>query len=272
MIMNTLLAFGSDPDVTFGRWFYTNAPAAWISAVIATVGFLLVLRSRKKPKRIIVRETKNTTLVTIWPSVRSNIELFYAGRKINNLAQVNVDIFNEGSEVIQRPSLAVVLPVGCNVLAAVLEPEEEGISHEINKNKVTVLLPYLNPVGDHNHVWKLSILADGDTTKLTVSGGGEGWSVQHTTLPSGELLAKWAPALLIGLLGAMVFLFFYERYITIHFGVGAFEISWRALVLGFPGIIPVLLLLIFVSWLARRPSRKSIATRLTKTIRADSAE
>ena len=242
---------------SWSRWFYTNAPAAWFSAVAAVSTLVYVLRSRKKPKRIVVRETKNTTLVTIWPSVRGNIELFYSGRKINNLAQVNVDIFNEGSEVIQRPTLTVVLPVGCSVLAAVLEPEEEGMNHKIDQNKVTVLLPYLNPVSEHKHIWKLSILADGDTAKVTVSGGGEGWSVQHTTLPTAEQIAKWAPAITVGFLASMVFLFFYLRYITMHFGVGPFEFSWRALVLSFPGMVPTLLLMASTIWLVNRPSRSA---------------
>ena len=124
-----------------------------------------------------MRETKNTTLVTIWPSVRENIELFFAGRKINTLAQLDLDIFNEGSEVIQRPSLTLKLPTGCHVLAALLVPEGDGVSHKVEENKIAVVLPYLNPFSEHKHIWKLSILADGDTAKVMVDGG-EGWSVQ----------------------------------------------------------------------------------------------
>lgn len=241
------------PD-SLARWFYTNAPAGWIVAVVATAGFLWTLRSRKKPKRIIVRETKNTTLVTIWPSVRKNIELLFAGRKINTLAQLDLDIFNQGSEVIQRPRLTVTLPAGCNVLAALLVPDSDGVNHKIEGNKIALQLPYVNPFSEHKHIWKLSILADGDTAKVTVNGGGEGWSVQLSQLPTVAQRAKRNKTILLCGLGSLIFLFFYERFITIHFGVGPYEFSWRALILGFPGVIPVLFWLGLSFWLDR-PTR-----------------
>jgi hypothetical protein len=239
MIAIILIGLYSDSDATVGHWFYTNAPAAWISAVIATVGFLLVLRSRKKPKRIIVRETKNATLVTIWPSVRNNIELFYTGSKINTLAQVELDIFNQGSEVIQCPSIGLMLPTESRVLGMRLTPDNDDTHQRFEGNKVILTLPYINPIGEHKHIWKLSILADGDTEQIVVSGGGEGWSVQHSPLPTADQLRSRRTILTIAAVCSLMFSVFFNSYIQDRYGIGFFEVSWRALLTGSIGSLPL---------------------------------
>ena len=226
------------PD-SLARWFSTNAPAAWISAVVAISTLAYVLVSRKKASRVVVRETKNTTLVTIWPSVRENIELTYLGHKIDTLAQIDLEIFNQGSEVIQRPTIRVALASGSRILGTRLIPESNGTQRILEGDGVTLTLPYINPVAQHKHIWKLSILADGDTEQITVSGGGVGWSVQHSPLPTSDQLRTRRTVLTIAGLLSLMFSILFNSYIQDRYGIGFFEVSWRAVLTGLIGSIPL---------------------------------
>lgn len=226
------------PD-SLTRWFSTNAPAAWISAVVAISTLVYVLASRKKASRIVVRETKNTSLITIWPSVRENIELTYLGHKIDTLAQIDLDIFNQGSEVIHRPTIRVALASGSRVLGTRLIPEDNGTHRILEGDGVTLTLPYINPVAQHKHIWKLSILADGDTERITVSGGGEGWSVQHSALPTSDQLRARRTVLTVAGICALFFSFAFGRYMETKYGIRFFEVSWRAFLTGILGSLPL---------------------------------
>jgi hypothetical protein len=240
ILLAKMMPIQNAPD-SLTRWFFTNAPAAWISAVVAISTLVYVLSSRKKASRIVVRETRNTTLVTIWPSVRENIELLYLGHKIDTLAQIDLDIFNQGSEVIHRPSLAVALPSGSRVLGTRLIPEDDGAYRQVEGAKVTLILPYINPVAQHEHIWTLSILADGDTERITISGGGEGWSVQHSPLPTSEQLRGRRTVLTMAGACAVSFSFAFGWYMETRYGIRFFEVSWRAFFTGALGSLPLFL-------------------------------
>jgi hypothetical protein len=68
---------------TWLHWLYTDAPAAWLSALAAFIAFVLALRSRKKPKRLVVREIRNSSLIRIWPSIRPKIKMTFDDQPIN---------------------------------------------------------------------------------------------------------------------------------------------------------------------------------------------
>jgi hypothetical protein len=225
----------SDPQSALERWLYTNAPAAWISAVIAIISCLLVLRSRKKPSRLVFSELKNTSLVTIWPSVRDQIKISFAGKDVTALSQIDAEIFNEGSDVIQRPIFTVMLPQKTVVLGALVTPEDIKAEAKIEGNKVIIDFPYLNPVREHGQVVKLSILADGDTEQIVATGMGEGWSVRQQHLPTSK------QRFFAGLVSAAIFLLFgivlghfYIRYVERNYGIPGSEMSWRAVVASLP--------------------------------------
>ena len=75
------------------HWLYTNAPAAWTSAVIAFSLFIWNLALRKRPKRLVIRENENISYtqlpkvfkVFFWPFARTRdtspaaIQKIYAG-------------------------------------------------------------------------------------------------------------------------------------------------------------------------------------------------
>jgi len=121
---------------TVQRWLQTNAPAAWISALVAilTCGFLV--RSRRKPKRVVLREIRNTSVVNIWPNVRHKIKMTFDDKAINTLGQIDADIFNTGSEPVQQPTLLVTLPSKSVVLDVRLGPQSSQARATIDGNKV----------------------------------------------------------------------------------------------------------------------------------------
>jgi hypothetical protein len=242
-----------NPPSALERWLYTNAPAAWISAVIAVVSLLLVLRSKKKPSRLVVRELKNSSLITIWPSVRDQIKISFDGHSITALSQIEVELFNEGSEVIHGPTLTVTLAQKSNVLGTLLIPADVQAEAKISENRVVVNFPYLNPVRDHGQVFNLSILADGDTEQIAASGMGEGWSVRHLPLPSEKqrrfrtlaTMVTWL--IFIGIAG-----YFYLQFVEKHYGIPASEISLRAFVAFLPFLVVIVGSAFLMGFIAER--------------------
>jgi hypothetical protein len=99
---------GPDTSETWFHWFYTNAPAAWLSAFLATASLIFVLKARAKPRRVVIREVGRSSLVRIWPGVRKKIKMTFDGNNIEALGQIDIDVSNCGSQVIQQPEFTVV--------------------------------------------------------------------------------------------------------------------------------------------------------------------
>ncbi len=217
------------PTDTLWHWFYTNAPAAWFSAVAATVTLIYVLRTRKKPRRLVVRETAKSSLVRIWPSIREKIGITFDGRSIDTLGQIDLEILNEGSDTIQQPEITLTLPAETRVLDAHAIPEDLLAVCQIHPSKVIVKLPYLNPFRDHRQTVTLSILVEGPTGPVKATGGGEGWSLLHKRLPS-----KWQ-SFLNEAKGPLVFWVYmlsallYKDWAWTKFGIAARKFVWRDL-------------------------------------------
>jgi hypothetical protein len=239
------------------HWLYTNAPAAWISAAVATVTCIVLIRFRKRPRRAVFREIGNSSLVRIWPGVRPKISMAFEDRPIKELGQVEGEIFNEGSETIQHPTIILGLPESSIVLDVSVNPAELEGQSTTDGSKVRIRLPYLNPVGDHSQIVKVLVLVDGETEPLSVSGGGEGWSVRFVPLvnPRRERYLLMA----LGFLGAVALLvaYLYGAYIERHYGIGINEVSWRSFIYNSPVLIVMgTLLLLFMKTFSRIMDRK----------------
>jgi hypothetical protein len=232
----------------WSQWFYTNAPAAWFSAVAAVTTLAFVLRSRKKPNRIVVREISNGSLVSIWPSVRDKITVAFQGRPIQKLGQVDVEIFNEGSEVIKKPAVEIALQRGSTILDLLLFPPDPENQIQVNANKVVLLLPHLNPFREHKQIVKVSILLDGDADQVEINGDGEGWSTRHLPLPNARQLRSRRTGLVIAGVCSLIFSIVFNLYLQGRYGIGFFEVSWRAFLSGGIGSLP----LFVVAFLAYR--------------------
>ena len=116
--------------------------------------------------------------------MRDKIKVTFADLPIQSLAQFDAELFNEGSETIQRAALTVTFPNATGVLDARISPDDSGAVCEIQDNRVNITLPYLNSIRDHKQRLTLTALANGDTSKVTVSGAGEGWSARYLPLPN----------------------------------------------------------------------------------------
>jgi hypothetical protein len=234
------------------HWLYTNAPAAWLSALVAIVTCVYLLRSRKKPKRLVIRESRNTSVVTIRPSVRDKIKMTFDDKPIKTLGQIDGDIFNEGSDVIQRPTFSLTLSEKSVVLDVSVTPQESEIETKIDRNTLSITLPYLNPIREHGQILKLSLLVDGDTQNMRAVGGGEGWSVRHLRLPGLRHDIYFYSGLLTFNALFLVYSYWHGRYLERNYGIPANEWSWRAFNANLPSLVFLLaILVLFVTFSSR---------------------
>jgi hypothetical protein len=125
------------------------------------------------------------------------------------------------------------------VLDALLTPQDLEAQTKIDRNTVTINLPYLNPVHEHGQIVKLSLLVDGETKNIKVVGGGEGWSVRHLPMLGQKQDLYWSLYGIICCLLALGMARWYGQYLERKFGIPMDEVSWRS----FAASSPVFILL-----------------------------
>jgi len=249
---------------TLSQWFYTNAPAAWISALVAVLTCVILLLSRKKPQRLVIQENRNVSLIRTWPSLREKMKITFNDSLIEALSFINIEVFNKGSEVITNATFNIIFPEGCKVLETSVVADELNVQHALENNKVTITLPYINPVREHQHRVRLLILTDGTTDPIKVTGSGSGWSLLHQPLPTNKSLK-----LRLKITMAIVSLFlplsyYYLKFIEKNYGISETEISIRALLASLPIL---LILIVFGLWLSKYFNRQMRGRSLTGQLR-----
>ena len=146
------------------------------------------------------------------------------------LGQIDYELFNEGSDVIQNPDFTFTFPTESIVLDVLLTPEDAAAALKIEANKVMVRLPYINPVREHRQRLTLSILVDGNPAKVRVAGSGVGWSIRHQGLPSSNRDFLTDLGLILIGMGLIWAGSKYGGYVEVKYGIERSEISWRAFV------------------------------------------
>lgn len=224
----------------FLGWLFSGAGAGWFVGIVSLIGFLLSLLLRKRPNRLVCKEVSRTSLVKIRKEFRDKINVSFNNNPVKDLAQVEMYIFNKGSEVIRDILLIVEFSKNTRVLIKSFEvfPENLAVTtNSIENNQVKIKIPFLNPFRPHKHRIKLNIVCDGDIEKYKVIGSGEGWSVQSLRFPSKKELKKrhlkTMAALFIELLAFLIYIPFVER----HWGISSSEYSLRAFLAYFPFIL-----------------------------------
>jgi len=237
---------------SFLDWFFSAAGAGWTVGIVSLIGLLYTYLVRKRPNRLAFKEVSRTSLVKIKKEVRDKINVSFNNNPVKNLAQVETDIFNKGSEVIRDILLTIKFSKNTRVLATSFEVVPENLEvtmDSIKSNQVKIKIPFLNPIRPHNHRIKANIVCDGDIEKYKVIGSGEGWSVQSIRFPSKRESAKnylkMIAALFIEfLLTWFVYIPFIERY----WGISPSEYSLRA----FLSTLPFILIVFATVWLGRK--------------------
>lgn len=237
---------------SFLGWLFSEAGAGWIFGTVASIGLLLSLLLRKRPNRLVCKEVSRTSLVKIRKEVRDKIDVSFNNNPVKNLAQVEMDIFNKGSEVIRDILLTVKFSKNTRVLAKSFEvvPENLAVTTDsIESNQIRIKIPFLNPIHPHKYRIKLNIVCDGDIEKYKVIGSGEGWSVQSLRFPSKKEseIRYWImmAALSIEFLLAC---FIYIPFVDRHWGISPSEYSSRA----FLTCLPIILIFYATFWLGRK--------------------
>lgn len=244
----TLIAQVSSHSVP--DWFYTNAPAAWISAFVAAITCAILLWTRKKPNRIIIREEINTSLISIRKAFIEKIKVSYENRNIGSLGQVALTVYNEGSDVIRYPTFTLNFPERSTVLEMWVDPEEVNDTYVIQGNKTTIKLRYLNPIRDHKQKVIILFAIDGKTNPVTTNGSGEGWSIKYIPLPTAKqnTTRTFIVMFIVGLIS-----YIYGRCIERVYGIPIEEISGRAFIAYLPFMLAIIIAIVLINaWLKQR--------------------
>lgn len=236
----------------FLDWLFSEAGAGWIFGIVSLIGLLLSLLLRKRPNRLVCKEVGRTSLVKIRKEVRDNIDVSFNNEPVKNLALVEMDIFNKGSEVIRDILLTVKFSKNTRILATSFKVVPENLTvttDSIESNQAKIKIPFLNPIRPHKHRIKANIVCDGDIEKYKVIGSGEGWSVQSLRFPSKKELER-RTLIMFGVLFIEFLLanFVYFPFVERHWGISSAESSLRA----FLASLPIILILFATFLLGRK--------------------
>jgi len=242
---------------SFLDWLFSEAGAGWIFGIVSLIGLLLSLLLRKKPNRLVCKDVSRTSLVKIREEIRDKINVSFNNNPVKNLAQVEMEILNKGSEVIRDILLTVKFSKNTRVLDKSFEvvPENLAVTTDsIGSNQIKIKIPFLNPFHPHKHRIKLNIICDGDIEKYKVIGSGEGWSVQPLGFPGKkEALKNYWKAMAALFIEILFEWFVFVPLIERHWGISPSEWSLRA----FLAALPFLLIVFVTVWLGEKGISRS---------------
>ncbi len=232
----------------FAGWLLSTAGAGWVFGFVTLATFLWALWRRRRPRRVVCKELGRTSLVRIRKSAREKIAISFDGKPVSRLAQVEIDVFNQGSEVVKDASVTFRFPESTMILDISYEAVPENLKVDVEMvrgNEAEVRIPFLNPVRQHGDRVRMGFVCDGSVGQPKVVGGGEGWSVESAIRPSRMEVSRRMNKVMLAILVELPFLlgcgYLLERVWRIPRG----EVSLRSLatigpVLVVPGLTAAL--------------------------------
>ncbi len=207
------------------------------ATVTAFVTLIIWWFNRKRPSIIECRELESFSLLRISPSVRKRIDVQFDGDKIAALSQSEIEVVNRGAETVDNVNIRFEFPKTTRVLEVVVSPNGCEIERDSDVS-IKVSIPYLNAFWPHRERVIVSVICEGSTRKLSISGRGHGWSIKHSSF-----LSTWRRRMAIVVLSLFASLFWligYSLWVSSSLGIPFNEISFRAILAYLPGFIPTI--------------------------------
>jgi hypothetical protein len=184
-------------------WLFSDAGAGWVFGTASLIALLIGYLRRSRPSIVVVRELARTSLVSVRPEVRDDIEVRFRGQALHNLAQLELECTNIGSSVVRNAAITLRFSDGTEVLdVGHLSPDATPeCSFRKEATNVRVEIPFLNPETEHRHRVHFAVLLSGIPQPVSVTGAGEGWSTRHLPIPSMRALQRRMTRLMLLMLG-----------------------------------------------------------------------
>jgi len=171
--------------------FTPEAIATYITgfaSALVLIGLYWVVFIRKRPSRVLVEQTLETTLVSTPKDLdltdAEPITLLYGENPVDMLWMTELRVRNLGRDVISRVHLRVQVDNETRLLGADLANLPPGTQwdsdtyYQIHGNTLGIALSYLNPFHEHKQETTIKVLCNRKPQiPLTIKGGGKGWSV-----------------------------------------------------------------------------------------------
>lgn len=241
----------------FLSWLFSDAGAGWVFGIVSLLAVIISYVGRKRPNRIVIREVLRSTLGNFMGEFKKDIQILVDGKRVFQLGQIDVEIYSEGSTPVTAPVITLTVPAHSKILDVAVEAQDDCLAtSEIVNNKGIIKIPFLNPVREHGHFLKASIIVDGNMDNVEVTGSGVGWSVRHLrTIATDEVVSR----MFLFLLGSIFLVFIgdlYYKFIESRFSVNPAEWSLKSLLYA----LPFLLVFGLFGWWFIRPFKASIGT------------
>ena len=172
------------------NWFFSDAGAGWVLGIVSLlgslIGFLWMIRNKSRPKVVVCRELDRISLLRISKSAKEKISIKFNKKTIQDLSQLRLEIYNDGSDFVEDVKLEIILEENTSILEAsfIVDPKNFESQMETKGNCAEIIIPFLNPIAHHKQKIIVSIVCDGDPGKIKIVGGGKGWSVFQIPLLS----------------------------------------------------------------------------------------
>lgn len=165
----------------FTKWLFSEAGAGWVFGFVSLAALVVAVFNRKKPNRLVVNEVRKIKLANVKKQVGGKVKITYDSKPVEDLGQLEFEIFNEGTNTIKEPEISCFLSENTQILDTSIISSTGNFPSEnhTDGHKTTIKFPYVNPYREHRHVIKLLINFNGQAEITRFEGTGEGWSVRH---------------------------------------------------------------------------------------------
>jgi hypothetical protein len=171
------------------EWLVTDAGAGWIVGILGLSATMYGQITKRRPTIVVCKEAGKFSLIEIDKKVKENIQVKYKSLDIENLSQIELELFNNGAKTIKNFKMDILFDKGTKILDVVTGKTTDITGKWTSKhNSLNLELPYLNSYSGHHTKLTVKILCDGTINSLEISGGGEGWSLKHKKLPTKKIL------------------------------------------------------------------------------------
>jgi hypothetical protein len=129
------------------------------------------------------------SLIRIKKAAGDRITVKFDAQEVKHLAQLELDITNQGVDPLKDFEFAVAFRDGTEILHidghGIPDNDDFTISvQRLAPHRMKFHVPYLNPFGKHKHRIRLGFMCDGDIDKVSVTGHGPGWSLKQKAAPN----------------------------------------------------------------------------------------
>jgi len=179
----------TDPNPLFNEAISNYVTFGLGILVTAIIWLIQRWLSKKRPRRILVMRTSETSLVSVDSTVNTeDLQITFRGKLATSVYFTKFRIVNDSEEIIDSPKIEIVFEQGqileARVVDTLIDRNSTNILMLPESQKVSIELKYLNPNRLYKDGPQVQIFSSDRLVVKEVIGGGREWRANYVDFAS----------------------------------------------------------------------------------------